>query len=170
MIRRKLELKQRVSKLEDLILHKRKSNYRTLEKRIIRLESMVKPITTKFVYIIHSTMTDNNFYFMSDDKRRLESLVNKIINMFLESAYCEDDAKRDLLFDQLMDLCKMNSIQYADDMSEDPIMTYAEYLDSIGIDPYEDDYDKSVDLDKEIIIDNDNPYTFEIIGKYSDRF
>jgi len=74
------------------------------------------------------------------------------------------------LFDQLMDLCKANNIQYADDMDESQIITYAEYLDSVGIDPYEDDYDKSLDLDEEVIIDNDNPYTFEVIGKYRDRF
>lgn len=165
-----IDLESRISKLENLILCKRKSSNRILEKRIARLESMVKPITTKFVYIIHSTMTDNNFYFMSNDKLKLKSLANKITDLFLESAYCEDEDKHDLLFDQLMDLCRMNNIQYADDMDEDPIVTYAEYLDSIGIDPYEDEYDKSVDLDEEIIIDDYKPYTFILIGKHHARF
>lgn len=164
------DLESRISKLERLILYKRSTSNRILEKRIARLESMIKPITTKFVYIIHSTMTDNNFYFISDDKLKLRSLTNKITDLFLESAYCEDDEKHDLLFDQLMDLCRMNNIQYADDMDKDPIITYAEYLDSIGIDPYEDDYDKSVDLDEEIIIDDYKPYTFTLIGKHHARF
>ena len=159
-----IDLESRISKLENIILCKRKSSNRTLEKRIAKLESMVKPIATKFVYIIHSTMTGDNFYFISDDKLKLKSLTNKI------TAYCEDDDKHDLLFDQLMGLCKMNNIQYADDIDESPIITYAEYLDSNGIDPYEDDYDKSTDLDEEIIIDNGNPYTFELIGKYRSRF
>lgn len=165
-----IDLESRISKLEKLILYKRSTSNYFLEKRIARLESMVSPIKTKFVYIIHSTMTDNNFYFISDDKLKLRSLTNKITDLFLESAYCEDDEKHDLLFDQLMDLCRMNNIQYADDMDEDPIVTYAEYLDSIGIDPYEDEYDKSVDLDEEIIIDNYRPYTFILIGKHHARF
>jgi hypothetical protein len=166
----KTDLESRISKLENLVLNKNKSANYMLEKRIAKLESIINPIVTKFVYIIHSTMTDDNFYFISDDKLKLKSLINKIKDLFLESAYCEDDDKHDLLFDQLMDLCNTNNIQYADDINESPIVTYAEYLDSIGIDPYEDDYDKSIDLDEEIIIDNNNPYIFEVIGKHRARF
>ena len=166
----KSDLESRISKLEKLILYKNKSANCILEKRIAKLESIVNPIATKFVYIIHSTMTDDNFYFISDDKLKLKSLTNKIKDLFLESAYCEDNDKHDLLFDQLMDLCNTNNIQYADDIDESPIVTYAEYLDSIGIDPYEDEYDQSIDLDEEVIIDNNNPYTFEVIDKYRSRF
>ena len=164
------DLEFRVSKLERLILRKIKSSNRILEKRIARLESIRLPIDSKFVYIINSTMTDNNFYFISDDKSKLKSLIDKITKLFLESTYCEDDDECDLLFNRLIDLCKVNNIQYADDIDESQIVTYAEYLDSIGIDPYEDEYDKSIDLDEEIIVDNDKPYTFKVIGKHHSRF
>lgn len=164
------DLEFRISKLEKLILRKIKHSNRILEKRIARLESIRLPIDSKFVYIINSTMTDNNFYFICDDKPRLKSLIDKITKLFLESTYCEDDDESDLLFNQLIDLCKVNNIQYADDIYESPIITYAEYLDSIGIDPYEDEYDKSIDLDEEIIVDNDKPYTFKVIGKHHSRF
>jgi hypothetical protein len=115
-------------------------------------------------------MTDNNFYFISDDKSKLKSLTNEITDLFLESVHCVDDFEcAEDVFDQLMDLCNENNIQYTDDMDESPLMTYAEYLDSIGIDP--DEYDKSVYLDEVIIVDdNDNPYKLKTIGRYSDRF
>jgi hypothetical protein len=164
---RKTTLEQRIAKLEKMILCKRSSS-----KRNQKFESMLSPIGTKFVYIIHSTMTDNNFYFISNDKSKLKSLTNEIIDLFLESVHSGDDFERaEGVFDQLMDLCNENNIQYTDDMDESPLMTYAEYLDSIGIDPDEDEYDKSVYLDEVIIVDdNDNPYKLKTIGRYSDRF
>lgn len=161
------KLEARVARLEKLILCKRSSN-----KCNSKFESMISPITTKFVYTIHSTMTDNNFYFISDDKSKLKSLTNRITSLFLESVHCGDDFEcAEDVFDQLMDLCDENNIQYIDDMDENPIMTYAEYLDSIGIDPDEDEYAGLVYLNELVIVDDDdNPYILKTIGRYSDRF
>lgn len=147
-------------------------NYKpTLEQRIAKLESIISPIETKFVYIIHSTTTGDNFYFISDDKSKLKSLTNEITDLFLESVHSGDDFEyADDVFDQLMDLCNENNVQYTDDMDESPLMTYSEYLDSIGVDPDEDEYDNSVYLDEVIIVDDDNPYKLKTIGRYSDRF
>lgn len=143
----------------------------TLEQRVAKLESMINPIGTKFVYIIHSTMTGDNFYFISDDKSKLKSLTNEITDLFLDSVHSGDDFERaEDVFDQLMDLCSENNIQYTDDMDESPLMTYAEYLDSIGIDPDEDEYDRSVYLDEVIIVDDNKLYMLKTIGRYSDRF
>lgn len=146
--------------------------YESLARRVRILESMINPIGTKFVYTIHSTMTDNNFYFISDDKSKLKSLANRITDLFLESVHCGDDFEcAEDVFDQLMDLCDENNIQYIDDMDENPTMTYAEYLDSVGIDPDEYEYNKSVYLNELVIVDDDdNPYILKTIGRYSDRF
>lgn len=165
------KLEQRITRLEKAILHKRSASNHFLEKRIAKLESMISHIATKFVYVIRSTMTGDNFYFISDDKSKLKSLINIITNLFLESVHCEDDLEHDRLFNQLMNLCYKNNIQYEDDVNESPLMTYSEYLESIGIDPEEDEYDKSVRLDEVIIVDdNNNPYMLEAVGRYNDRF
>lgn len=165
------KLEQRITRLEKAILHKRSASNHFLEKRIAKLESIISPTAAKFVYIIRSTMTGDSFYFISDDKSKLKSLINRITDLFLESVHCEDDLEHDRLFNQLMNLCYKNNIQYEDDMNKSPLMTYAEYLESIGIDPEEDEYNKSVRLDEVIIVDdNDNPYTLETVGRYSDRF
>lgn len=160
-------LEARIARLEKLILCKRSSN-----KLKSKFESIISPITTKFVYTIHSTMTDNNFYFISDDKSKLKSLTNEITDLFLESVHCGDDFEcAEDVFDQLMDLCDENNIQYIDDMDESPLMTYAEYLESIGIDPDEGEYDKSLYLEEIVVVDdNNNLYELKTIGRYSDRF
>lgn len=55
-----------------------------------------------------------------------------------------------------MDLCKKNNIH--------------EYFDSISVYQYENEYDESIDLNEEIIIDDYKPYTFMLIGKHHARF
>jgi hypothetical protein len=137
-----------------------------LERRIAKLEAMLDPIKTKFVYKINSSMTDNNFYFISDNESILKSAIDDITDMFMESAYCEDDDERDEIFNNLMDYCNENDITYENDLDESPIMTYEEYLDYNGIDSYDD----SIDLDDKIYVDHGDIYKVKFIGRYSERF
>lgn len=137
-----------------------------LERRIAKLEAMLEPIKTKFVYKINSSMTDNNFYFISDNESILKFAIDDITDMFMESVYCEDDDERDEIFNNLMDYCHKNGITYADDLDESPIMTYEKYLDYNGIDSYDD----SIDLDDKIYVDHGDIYKVKFIGRYSERF
>lgn len=136
-----------------------------LERRIAKLESMFNQIKTKFVYKIHSTMTDNNFYFISDNESILKFAIDYITDTFMDSVYCEDDERTHIL-NKLWDYCHKNGIMYVDDLSESPIMTYGEYLDYNNIDSYND----SIDLDDEIFVDYGDIYKVKFIGHYSERF
>ena len=91
-----------------------------LERRIAKLEAMLDPDNTQYVYQIHSTMTDDNFYFISDDELLLKSLINKISDLFFKSMNHDDytDAECDAMFNKLMLLCESNGIEYQDDMDE----------------------------------------------------
>ena len=137
-----------------------------LERHIAKLESMLNPIKTKFVYTIHSTMTDNNFYFISDNESILKFAIDYITDTFMDSVYCEDDDEKTYILNKLWDYCHKNGIMYADDLSESPIMTYEEYLDYNGIDSYDD----SIDPDDEILVDYGDIYKVKFIGRYRDRF
>lgn len=73
----------------------------------------------QYVYQIHSTMTDDNFYFISDDELLLQSLIKDISSLFFDSMdhdnYTDDEC--DAMFDELMQLCDDNGIEYNDNMS-----------------------------------------------------
>lgn len=92
----------------------------TLEHRVAKLEEMLDSSNVQYVYQIHSTMTDDNFYFISDDELLLESLINKISDLFFKSMNHDDydDDECDEMFDELMQLCDANGIEYQDDMDE----------------------------------------------------
>ena len=92
----------------------------TLERRVAKLEEMLDSSNVQYVYQIHSTMTDDNFYFISDDELLLESLINKISDLFFKSMNHDDydDDECDEMFDELMQLCDANGIEYQDDMDE----------------------------------------------------
>lgn len=100
--------------------NKFESNRLMLERRIAKLEAMLDQDNTQYVYQIHSTMTDDNFYFISDDELLLKSLINKISDLFFKSMNHDDytDAECDTMFNKLMRLCESNGIEYQDDMDE----------------------------------------------------
>lgn len=91
-----------------------------LERRIAKLEAMLDSNNMQYVYQIHSTMTDDNFYFISDDELLLKSLINKISDLFFKSMDHDNytDAECDAIFNKLMKLCDANGIEYQDDMDE----------------------------------------------------
>lgn len=91
-----------------------------LERRIAKLEAMLDLDNTQYVYQIYSTMTDDNFYFISDDELLLKSLINSISDLFFKSMDHDNytDAECDTMFNKLMRLCESNGIKYQDDMDE----------------------------------------------------
>jgi len=90
-----------------------------LERRVAKLEEVLDSSNAQYVYQIHSTMANDNFYFISNDELLLEPLINKISDLFFKSMNHDDyDDECDAMFDELMQLCDANGIKYQDDIGE----------------------------------------------------
>lgn len=90
-----------------------------LERRVAKLEEILDSSNAQYAYKIHSTMTDDNFYFISDDELS-ESLIREILDLFFKSMNHDDydSDECDAIFDELMQLCDANGIEYQYDINE----------------------------------------------------
>lgn len=94
-----------------------------LNNRLTKLENYIKRNYEDYDYedsdlyccIIHSTMTDEDFYFLSDDKNTLIDNFKEISKLFFDSlseneTLSEDE--RDDLYNKMIELCTINNIEY----------------------------------------------------------
>lgn len=96
-----------------------------------------------YCYTIKSTMTDNEFYFLSDDCDLLNSLIPSLHKLFFRAIDTCDSTN-------LHRFCKSNSITFVDSVYDCPIIVYRDYLDDMG---FESELDSGLEqfcyLDKE---------------------
>ena len=116
----KLNIDKDVNKIKNFIVKNlnRVDESIKLNDRLTKLENYVKrnyEDSDLYCCIIHSTMTDEDFYFVSDDKDSLMSNFRDISKLFFDSlseneTLSEDE--RDDLYNQMIELCAANNIEY----------------------------------------------------------
>lgn len=160
-----------------------------LEKRITRLEKLVNSkiktfesdslYPTVYGYIIHSSITDEDVYFLSKDKNNLKSNVVQLENMFFKAveAESEDDDDQDYYFGEFLRFCHKNNITFIDEaaVEDGVVLKYREYLDWNNYDIEDSDpnialSDLVFDSDKDLVFGSDKLYRIEVVGKHTVRF
>lgn len=116
----KLNIDKDVNKIKNFIVKNlnRVDESIKLNDRLTKLENYVKrnyEDSDLYCCIIHSTMTDEDFYFVSDDKDSLMSNFRDISKLFFDSLSENEtlsEDKRDDLYNQMIELCAANNIEY----------------------------------------------------------
>lgn len=97
-----------------------------------------------YCYTIKSTMTDNEFYFLSDNSSLLNELIPSLHKLFFRAIDTCDSAN-------LHRFCKRNSITFVDSVYDCPIIVYRDYLDDMGF-----EYSSDSDLEQFCYLDKEN--------------
>lgn len=124
-------------------MRNRKSNLLVLEHRLSQLERRIKNESMNELYalVITSTMTDVNYYFISDSRSTIMKYSNAIVNSFFY-----DDLEDDVIM--LDRICKDNNIIQINS-EDDPhaVMEADDYCDSHDCDDDMFDDDQLVYVD-----------------------
>lgn len=143
-------------------MRNRKSSLLVLEHRLSRLERRIKneSMNELFALVITSTMTDVDYYFISDNRSTIMKCSDAIINSFFY-----DDLEDDVIM--LDRICKGNNIIQINS-EDDPyaVMEAEDYCDIHGCDDdmFEDD-DQLVYVD-----DLDAAHPLNIVKHIRERF
>ena len=126
-------------------MRNRKSSLLALEHRLSQLERRIKNESMNELYalVITSTMTDVDYYFISDSRSTIMKYSNAIVNSFFY-----DDLEDDVIM--LDRICKDNNIiQINSEDDPNAVMEADDYCDSYDCDDdiFEDD-DQLVYVDK----------------------
>ena len=126
-------------------MRNRKSNLLVLEHRLSQLERLIKNESMNELYalVITSTMTDVDYYYISDSRSTITKYSDAIIKSFFY-----DDLEDDVIM--LDRICKGNNIIQTNS-EDDPyaVMEAADYCDIHGCDDdMFDDDDQLVYVDK----------------------
>lgn len=142
-------------------MRNRKSNLLVLEHRLSQLERRIKNESMNELYalVITSTMTDVNYYFISDSRSTIMKYSNAIVNSFFY-----DDLEDDVIM--LDRICKDNNIIQINS-EDDPhaVMEADDYCDSYDCD------DNMFDDDQLVYIDDlDVAHPLNIVKHIHERF
>lgn len=141
-------------------MRNRKSNLLVLEHRLSQLERRIKNESMNELYalVITSTMTDTDYYFISDNRSTITKYSDAIIKSFFY-----DDLEDDVIM--LDRICKENNIIQMNS-EDDPyaVMEAEDYCDIHGCDDIFDD-DQLVYID-----DLDVAHPLNIVKHIHERF
>lgn len=141
-------------------MRNRKSNLLVLEHRLSQLERRIKNESMNELYalVITSTMTDTDYYFISDNRSTITKYSDAIINSFFY-----DDLEDNIIM--LDRICKDNNIIQTNS-EDDPyaVMEAEDYCDIHGCDDIFDD-DQLVYID-----DLDVAHPLNIVKHIHERF
>lgn len=142
-------------------MQNRKSNLLVLEHRLSQLERRIKNESMNELYalVITSTMTDVNYYFISDSRSTIMKYSNAIVNSFFY-----DDLEDDVIM--LDRICKDNNIIQINS-EDDPhaVMEADDYCDSHDCD------DDMFDDDQLVYVDDlDVARPLNIVKHINERF
>lgn len=141
-------------------MRNRKSSLLVLEHRLSQLERRIKNESMNELYalVITSTMTDTDYYFISDNRSTITKYSDAIINSFFY-----DDLEDNIIM--LDRICKDNNIIQANS-EDDPyvVMEAEDYCDIHGCDDIFDD-DQLVYID-----DLDVAHPLNIVKHIHERF
>ena len=141
-------------------MRNRKSSLSVLEHRLSQLERRIKNESMNELYalVITSTMTDTDYYFISDNRSTITKYSDAIINSFFY-----DDLEDDVIM--LDRICKDNNIIQTNS-EDDPyaVMEAEDYCDIHGCDDIFDD-DQLVYID-----DLDVAHPLNIVKHIHERF
>lgn len=142
-------------------MRNRKSNLLVLEHRLSQLERRIKNESMNELYalVITSTMTDVNYYFISDSRSTIMKYSNAIVNSFFY-----DDLEDDVIM--LDRICKDNNIIQINS-EDDPhaVMEADDYCDSHDCD------DDMFDDDQLVYVDDlDVARPLNIVKHINERF
>lgn len=143
-------------------MRNRKSNLLVLEHRLSQLERRIKNESMNEVYAlaITSTMTDVDYYFISDSRSTIMKYSDAIINSFFY-----DDLEDEVIM--LDRICKDNNIIQIN--SEDDPYAVMEADDYCDI--HDCDYDMFDDDDQLVYVDEfDVAHTLNIVKHIHERF
>lgn len=142
-------------------MRNRKSNLLVLEHRLSQLERRIKNESMNELYalVITSTMTDVNYYFISDSRSTIMKYSNAIVNSFFY-----DDLEDDVIM--LDRICKDNNIIQINS-EDDPhaVMEADDYCDS-----YDCDDNMFDDYQLVYIDDLDVAHPLNIVKHIHERF
>lgn len=141
-------------------MRNRKSSLSVLEHRLSQLERRIKNESMNELYalVITSTMTDTDYYFISDNRSTITKYSDAIINSFFY-----DDLEDEVIM--LDRICKDNNIIQTNS-EDDPyaVMEAEDYCDIHGCDDIFDD-DQLVYID-----DLDVAHPLNIVKHIHERF
>lgn len=142
-------------------MRNRKSNLLVLEHRLSQLERRIKNESMNELYalVITSTMTDVNYYFISDSRSTIMKYSNAIVNSF----FYDDLEDNVIMLDRI---CKDNNIIQINS-EDDPhaVMEADDYCDSYDCD------DNMFDDDQLVYIDDlDVAHPLNIVKHIHERF